>query len=338
MTAWPVVVLGGVAAATALAVALVHRILVARAVLDAPNDRSSHTRPTPRGGGIGVLAILLPAWLALLALDATPDWRGFLVPAAAFGLALVSWRDDVVGLEALPRLLAHIGAAAIGLAALPGPVFQGLLPAWLDAILAVIAWVWFVNLCNFMDGIDGMAGVETAALGAGAFAVLTAGGVAADILPLQALALGAAALGFLAHNWQPARLFLGDVGSVPLGFLAGYLLLSLAGHGHWLPALILALYYLADATLTLARRALAGEKVWLAHRRHFYQRAVQRGRSHATVAGAVAGADLALMALAALAAAAGPGVTPTGAACLGAAALVVAALLGWMARGQRPAA
>jgi len=336
VTAWPIVFLGLVAAATALSVALAHRILVARAVLDAPNDRSSHTRPTPRGGGIGVLAILLPAWLAPFLLDAPADWRAFLVPAAAFGLALVSWRDDVAGLGALPRFLAHIGAAAIGIAALPGPVFQGLLPGWLDGALAVIAWVWFVNLCNFMDGIDGMAGVETTALGIGVFAVLAAAGMATGPVPLQALALGAAALGFLAHNWQPARLFLGDVGSVPLGFLAGFLLLSLAGNGHFLPALILALYYLADATLTLLRRACAGRKVWQAHREHFYQHAVQRGLPHAAVAGAVAAADLALMALALLAAAAGPGVTPTGAACLGAAALVVAALLAWMAR--RPVA
>lgn len=336
MTAWPVVVVGLVAATTALSVALVHRVLVARAVLDAPNDRSSHTRPTPSGGGIGVLAVLLPAWLAPLLMHAPADWRAFLVPAAALGLALVSWRDDIAGLGALPRLLAHIGAASIGLEALPGPVFHGLLPAWLDAIVAVIAWVWFVNLCNFMDGIDGMAGVETAALGTGAFAALAAAGVAAGPVPLQALALGAAALGFLVHNWQPARLFLGDVGSVPLGFLAGFLLLALAGHGHWLPALALALYYLADATLTLLRRALAGRKVWQAHCEHFYQHAVRSGLSHAAVAGAVAAANLALMALAVLAAAAGPGLTPTGAACLGAAALVVAALLAWMAR--RPAA
>ncbi|MGE0254681.1 MAG: hypothetical protein AB7N54_03980 [Alphaproteobacteria bacterium] len=337
MSALPVVVIGLVAAAAALAVALAHRFLVARAVLDAPNDRSSHSLPTPRGGGIGVLVVLLPAWLALSLWHDAADWRAVLIPAAALGLALVSWRDDIAGLGALPRLLVHVAAAAVGVAALPGPVFHGLFPVWLDATVTVLAWVWFVNLYNFMDGIDGITGVATAALGAGVFAVLAASGTGAGGMELQALALAAAAIGFLAHNWHPARLFLGDVGSVPLGFLAGFLLLALAARGYWGAALILPLYHLADATLTLFRRVLAGERVWQAHRTHFYQRAVRHGRSHATVCGGVALANLALVALATASTLSGPGPTAVAGACAAAAIVVVAALLSWLARAPRSA-
>src|SRR3546814_8785143 len=126
----------------------------------------------------------------------------------------------------------------------------------------------------------------------------------------------------------PAKVFLGDVGSVPLGFLLGWLLLGLAAAGHWAAALILPLYYLADATITLGCRALRREKIWQAHREHFYQRAVQRGRSHATVSRAVFGVNACLAALA-LASLTAPWMA------LVAAALVVAGLLAWMARCRR---
>jgi len=108
------------------------------------------------------------------------------------------------------------------------------------------------------------------------------------------------ALGFLAWNWAPAKLFLGDVGSIPLGYLTGWLLLGMAGEGHWAPALILPLYYLVDATLTLLRRAARFEKIWHAHREHFYQRAVQAGLDHGGVVLRILGANLALIALAVL--------------------------------------
>ena len=120
-----------------------------------------------------------------------------------------------------------------------------------------------------------------------------------DGTPILAAAVAGAALGFLAWNWQPAKLFLGDVGSVPLGFLLAWLLLSLAAHGHWAAALILPGYFLADASWTLARRALRGAPVWRAHREHIYQQAVQAGASHAQVSGAVAVANLALVGCAA---------------------------------------
>ncbi len=261
-----------------------------RQILDTPNHRSSHTRATPRGGGIGLLAAALTALFAFaLATSTFMPW--LMLIAAAAGLAVVSWRDDRGHVPARWRLLAQVAAVAAGLAVLDGgPVFQGLLPRWLDLVAAGLAWVWFVNLTNFMDGIDGITGVEAASIGIGLALV---GAPAAP-----ALIMAAAALGFLRWNWHPARLFMGDVGSVPLGYLLGALLLLLAKSGHWAPALILPAYYLADATWTLGRRLLQGRKVWEAHREHFYQQAVHRGWSHGRVALAVGLVNAGLVALA----------------------------------------
>jgi UDP-N-acetylmuramyl pentapeptide phosphotransferase/UDP-N-acetylglucosamine-1-phosphate transferase len=201
-------------------------------------------------------------------------------------------------------------------------VFQELLPDWLDTVAAAVLWLWFLNLFNFMDGIDGITGVETVAIGGGlaAFALFAGEGPSTAWFGAT---LAAAAAGFLVWNWHPARIFLGDVGSVPVGYLLGFLLLSLAAQGHWAPALILPGYYLADATITLVRRTLRGERIWQAHAQHFYQRAVQDGLSHAQVSLAILAADLVLIGLA-MTALAHP--LPS----VAAAALVVAALLAWM--------
>jgi UDP-N-acetylmuramyl pentapeptide phosphotransferase/UDP-N-acetylglucosamine-1-phosphate transferase len=273
------------------------RRLRARAILDRPNERSSHDVPTPRGGGIGILAALLPAWVAIIVLgysDAAP----LVAVCGALVLALVSWRDDIGGLSPALRLAVQALAVAVGLAVLPGAgtAFQDLLPPWLDRLVSGVLWLWFVNAFNFMDGIDGIAGTEAAAIGAGvALLALTHLEIVGLGNGLFGAALAAAALAFLRWNWQPARLFMGDVGSVPLGYLLGWLLLALAGSGYWAPAIILPLYFLADASWTLLRRLGRGEKVWRAHREHLYQRAVQAGRSHAEVALRVMAADIVLI-------------------------------------------
>ncbi len=323
----PAILVGGFAgvlAATLVAVGVVRHLLLRLAILDQPNPRSSHTTPTPRGGGIGVLAVLLPAWAAILAaVSAGGTW--WLVPLGALALACVSWLDDVRGLPPLTRLAVQLVAAGVAALSLPGPIFQGLLPPLADAMVAVLLWVWFVNLFNFMDGIDGLAGVEAASVGMGLFVVTILAGTAAS-LGWLGLAVAASALGFLYWNWQPARIFLGDSGSVPLGFLIGWLCLALAAHGQWAASVILPLYYLGDATLTLLRRLVRGERVWQAHRTHFYQFAVQRGLGHAQVCTRVLGANLALVLLAAAAVLWSPWLA------LAAAALVVAATLAWLAR------
>ncbi len=304
--------------------------LAARAILDRPNERSSHTRPTPRGGGIAVIGALLPAWIAIALLKDQARLVDFLVPAIAAALALLSWRDDRAGLPVSVRLAAQAAAVILTLAAMPGVTNasgafgQG----WPSMVLVALAWVWFVNLYNFMDGIDGIAGVETASIGLGV--VVAASAAMLDwSLPAMGVTAVAAALGFLRWNRHPARIFLGDVGSIPLGYLLGWLLLLLALEGQWAAALILPAYYLADATLTLLRRVTRGDRVWQAHRSHFYQRAVASGWSHGQVVQRIAFANIALIAAATIAVSGWP------LAGLAVAAVVVVLLLVLLGRGRR---
>jgi UDP-N-acetylmuramyl pentapeptide phosphotransferase/UDP-N-acetylglucosamine-1-phosphate transferase len=328
----PILSAAGIAATTGILSAFGTRrlipLLLRRGMLDRPNERSSHTVPTPRGGGIAVVGTLLLAWLLLLLLgEVRPALAAVMLGSVA--LAAVSWIDDLGGLPQGLRLLAQFAAAALGLLSLP-PAAGGLVgvPAILLYPAIVILWVWGTNLFNFMDGIDGIAGGEAAAIGCG-LVLLSAVGAAGgpETLMLAAALLGASA-GFLVWNWPPARIFLGDVGSVPLGYLLGFLLIGLALSGHWRAALILPLYFLADATLTLARRLLRGERVWQAHREHFYQHAVAQGLSHRAVTSRVVAADIALL-LCAWAAEAG-----LGALALATAFLVVLALLWALAQGR----
>jgi UDP-N-acetylmuramyl pentapeptide phosphotransferase/UDP-N-acetylglucosamine-1-phosphate transferase len=271
-------------------------ILRRTAMLDRPNERSSHIVPTPRGGGIAVVAAILLGWLALIGI-APVSHRLFAVMAGALLLAVVSGLDDRRSLPALPRLLAQIVAVALGMVALAplGPVFQDRLPPVLDIMAATLLWVWFVNLFNFMDGIDGIDGSEAAAIALGLVAFATFGVGSAPVFATLAATIGAAALAFLMWNWSPAKIFLGDAGSIPLGYLLGFLLLAEAARGFWKVALILPLYFLADATITLLRRLARGERVWQAHREHFYQQAVQRGLGHADVVKRVIAADVVLI-------------------------------------------
>jgi len=318
----PAVVAAGASfALTGLATRQVLGWLTRKQILDRPNERSSHTIAVPRGGGMAVTPIVALVWIGVAV------WSGqspFLILAGlALGLMGLSWLDDRRGLPPLPRFAAHALAVAVGLSLL-GPdqrVFQGLLPLWGDRLLAGLGWLWFVNLYNFMDGIDGITGTETASVGGGIALVTLAAGLGLGPLPF-ALALAAAGLGFLLWNWPPARIFLGDCGSIPLGFLLGALLVGLAAQGQVAAALILPGYYLADATITLLWRALDRERIWQPHRRHFYQRAVRGGRSHGDVTRAILVGNLALIGWAILAAAGFP------AWASGGAALTVALLLG----------
>lgn len=331
---WTIVILAtGTALATSAMVWLVRGQLLRHDILDRPNARSSHDVPTPRGGGIGIMSVLLPVWIAIaFAVPSEPGITArWVIPLAAIALASISWIDDLRTLGALPRLGVQLVTAIAGVLVLPGPVFQGLLPAWLDATIAAIGWIWFVNLFNFMDGIDGITAVEALGIGGG---IALLGFLVVDsqtALAWHGLVIAAAAAGFLVWNWHPARIFLGDIGSIPLGYLLGWLLLSLAVSGHLQAAIILPLYYLVDATITLLHRLKRGEKVWRAHREHYYQKAVQNGRSHAQVSGAVALTNMGLVALAVMTALAVPG-SPWRWITVLAALLLVISLLVWMKR------
>jgi UDP-N-acetylmuramyl pentapeptide phosphotransferase/UDP-N-acetylglucosamine-1-phosphate transferase len=184
--------------------------------------------------------------------------------------------DDMRGLPVAPRFLLQALAVGAVIAALP-PEWRVLapLPWWAERALLLVAGLWFVNLVNFMDGIDWMTVAETIPLTLGLVLVGIAGALPPAAI-VVALALGGATAGFAPFNRPVARLFLGDVGSLPIGLMLCWLLLLLAARGHVAAALLLPLYYLADATITLARRIVQGEAVWQAHRSHFYQRATER--------------------------------------------------------------
>lgn len=285
------------------------RELRRRAILDHPNARSSHAAPTPRGGGIAIVAALAltgGAALGLGYLDVDSGW----VLGGVIVLAVLSFVDDVRTLSARARLLGQVAVVMTGLWLFHDSgsgswlVLDGLLPSWLDGIVAGLAWLWFLNLFNFMDGIDGISGVETVTIGIGLAAIWLLVPLAPGFAPTVVLTglAAAATAGFLVWNWHPARIFMGDVGSVPLGFLLGWALLDLAATGAWAAAAILPLYYLADATLTLLRRMARGEPVWRAHRSHAYQRATQRGLDHAQVSRRIALFNAPLVGLAVIAA------------------------------------
>lgn len=267
-----------------------------KAILDMPNHRSSHVVPTPRGGGLAVTPLLIVMVGAVFLWSGNSGLQQWLMLIAAVGLGTLSWFDDRHNLSPAIRFACQFMAVIVGIFAIDGPVLQGLVPMWLDRILVVLAWVWFLNLFNFMDGIDGITGVEAGSIGLGIF-ILALLAPLPEFVDLGYIGLGVLSImaGFLIWNWHPAKLFLGDVGSVPLGFVLGWLLLELAARGAWMPALILPSYYLLDATFTLIKRGLRGEKVWQAHREHFYQQATQRGMSHARVSALIALANLALI-------------------------------------------
>jgi len=270
-------------------------VMTASRRLEPPNARSMHRVPVPAGAGIAMVGTTLALW---------PWWHGrvdgaHLVLLASFaGLGALSWIDDRRQLPVAIRLGAQALVVALCLAALPSDArVMQVGPLILERILLGLAWLWFINLFNFMDGIDGLAGSETIAVALGYLALLTYAGLADPFWRL-ALVIAASAAGYLFWNWHPARVFMGDAGSIPLGFLVGWLMLDLALRGQWAAGLILPLYFVADATFTLLARAYRGEKLWQAHRQHFYQRAVLGGATPARVVCRVGAANVMLVVLA----------------------------------------
>jgi Fuc2NAc and GlcNAc transferase len=260
------------------ATVLVLRAAVRRQLLDQPNARSSHSVPTPRGGGlafVGVFLLLLPVVVAL-----EPDSGRLALALGAGGLAVaaVGLVDDLRNVAAPVRAAVHALAAVLAVVLLGLPGGRGTLAVAGAALLVVVALVWVVNLCNFMDGIDGLAGGQAVVAAAGI--ALLASGVPA--VTAVALVLAGAVLGFLVLNAPPARIFMGDVGSGFLGFVLGVLVLQTwAEAGVALPvAALLLAPFLVDATGTLALRVLRGERWYEPHRDHVYQRLTRSGLTH----------------------------------------------------------
>ena len=254
-----------------MAIAWLRRSPTAALLPDVPNERSLHAVVTPRVGGLGLLAGALPvaAWFA--------DTPVAVVLACAFLLAVVSAADDRHSLPIAVRLPAHVAAAAVAILAIAAPSTARDAIGLVEAAVALAAIVWMTNLYNFMDGSDGLAGGMTL-IGFGALAI-AAGEARQWPLAAACAAIACASLGFLAHNFPPARVFMGDAGSVPLGFLAGALGLHGVLSGAWPLALPVVAFspFIADASVTLARRVARGEPFWRAHRSHYYQRLVLSG-------------------------------------------------------------
>ncbi|PZN99735.1 MAG: glycosyl transferase [Hyphomicrobiales bacterium] len=298
----PLLILLSAAAISALLCVLLRPLLV-RYALARPNARSSHRVPTPQGGGIAVLAgAFLAIGLVLQGLPPLPgaDSLAFVVTVSVV-LAVVGAWDDIRPLSAGLRLcLQALCVAVVIVYAAPNVrLFPELMPLAVERCLALLAGMWFVNLTNFMDGIDWITIAGIVPL-AGALALAGATGLIDPASGLLAAALCGGLLGFAPFNKPTARLFLGDVGSLPIGLLSAYLLYRLAGTGALAAALILPLYHVADATITLLRRLLRREKIWEAHRSHFYQQATTNGHGVLSVVTLVSLLNCALVGLATL--------------------------------------
>jgi UDP-N-acetylmuramyl pentapeptide phosphotransferase/UDP-N-acetylglucosamine-1-phosphate transferase len=335
LSAFDVVSVLLIAAAASAGLIAALRPLIARYALAQPNARSSHATPTPQGGGIAVIAATLIGLLAAVALSAIATatilalWP---LAAAVAVLAVTGVCDDIFHVPVGARLVLQFVAVGLVVAVLPDHArVVPLLPWWIERVVLLIGGVYVVNVVNFMDGIDLMTVAEVVPVAGGLYLLSLAGAV----LPhesLVAVALLGAMLGFAPFNRPVAKLFLGDVGSLPIGLLLFWLLLQLATRGHLAAALLLPLYYLADATVTLLRRIARRENVLEGHRSHFYQRATDRGIPVVDVVGRVCLVNVLLALLAVASVVASSPWLRMAAPALGVAA--VAGLLAHFARGR----
>ena len=275
------------------------RPLLLKHALAKPNARSSHRIPTPQGAGIAVIAAtLVVAGLIIACADASTSNFPIVVFGSTLFLAVVGFADDLKSIPVPRRLILQAISVGAILFAAPGDLrIVPALPFWIERGLILLTGLWFVNLVNFMDGLDWMTVAEVVPITA---AMIILGSLGEFPIPatVVAAALFGAMIGFAPFNRPVATIFLGDVGSLPIGLLLGWCLLQLAWHQHFASALLLPLYYLSDATVTLLRRVVRGEPFWAAHRSHFYQRATDNGFTVLQVVREVFVLNLALAALA----------------------------------------
>ncbi len=259
-----------ISAAVTMLLALILTLSKHGTIEDIPNERSLHDRPIPRTGGIALLAGIMSGWVLLFKF-----WSWWIV-APLMGLFILSLIDDVRGLKPSTRLAGHF------IAALCVVLGSGMSWMWMLPVLLYI--VWMTNLYNFMDGSDGLAGgMALAGFSFYGIASLMSGNASFAMLNFT---VGAAAMGFLYHNFHPAKIFMGDAGSIPLGFLASAFGVMGWQKGYWpfwFPLLVFS-PFVVDATLTLFRRARNRERLYVAHCSHYYQRLVKMGWGHRNTA------------------------------------------------------
>jgi Fuc2NAc and GlcNAc transferase len=274
---------------TAWLTGVTRRLALSHNMLDVPNERSSHTAATPRAGGIPLVLVSLSGWLVLTLMNVLRPGIFVALLGGGIAVAAVGFLDDRRSVSAGARLSVHVVAALWACA------WIGELPAlrfgdeivrlgWAGNALAVVGVVWVLNLFNFMDGIDGIAASEAAFVACGGALLMHLAGTNTGISS-AGLVFGAACVGFLFWNWPPAKIFMGDVGSGYVGYVLGVLALAAAHENSAVAWVWLALggLFFVDATVTLVRRALQGERLQDAHRRHAYQWLARRWRSHRRV-------------------------------------------------------
>ena len=246
-----------------------------RKIFDIPNQRSSHSKPVPTGGGLIINLCILGIIFFLDPYDKIP------AIIAIVGLGFISWKNDIKNINVIIRLLFQILFISFYFLYLFNIGFyeQNQL---IHILFTILIFTWFINIFNFMDGIDGISGTMTITICLGIiFAYLVNN---SQYFPSFEILIIGTCLAFLYCNWNPAKIFLGDVGSIVLGFvcvLSLYWLLLDGNTWHW--SISLAMYYVLDTTLTLINRFISGKKIWQAHKEHYYQKAVQSGMSHSTV-------------------------------------------------------
>lgn len=331
-------ILGGLG--LALSAAVVSGLLISalmpllrRYALARPNARSSHTVPTPQGAGIAIIAIPIVILIFGYLSQGQDQWQ-LLLAAGLVLLALTGAIDDVHPLPVFLRLLVQLVSAYLVVIARPEPVqILPLLPHWLETAVLVIGLVWFINLTNFMDGIDGITVVQKSCVSLGVVLLLAiVASPAGSYVGPVAIGLLGALVGFIPFNKHVASAFMGDVGSLPIGALTGWMLIVVAAEGYVAAALLLPMYYIADATVTLYRRWKRGEKLHEAHRSHFYQVAVQRGFLVPEVTNRILGLNIALGLLAFVSVEAGSAVVDIAVVLVG--VILTAALMRHFDRGR----
>ncbi|WP_341748105.1 UDP-phosphate alpha-N-acetylglucosaminyltransferase [Candidatus Tisiphia endosymbiont of Dascillus cervinus] len=273
-------------------------------VVDIPDPRRAHSRITPRGGGLAIVIVVIIALIAYEYFSTKTLINSIKIVPLLLIISSISFLDDLISIPIFVRLIFHIicSTIAIFLFLFPVVLFHHELPLYIDFMLSIIGLIVFLNIYNFLDGIDGISGAESIHL---SITILILCYLKSDIIintnfiiVLNIIIL-ACSIGFLIFNWHPAKIFLGDVGSISLGFLLGLclLLISASSVHLFVASSIASLYYLADGGLTILIRLVNKEKIWQPHLKHFFQKAVRNGKSHKEVVSRIIICNILLMVL-----------------------------------------
>ncbi|MDR0774814.1 MAG: UDP-phosphate alpha-N-acetylglucosaminyltransferase [Rickettsia sp.] len=273
-------------------------------VVDIPDPRRVHSRITPRGGGLAIVIVVIIALIAYEYFSTKTLINSIKIVPLLLIISTISFLDDLISIPIFVRLIFHIicSTIAIFLFLFPVVLFHHELPLYIDFVLSIIGLIVFLNIYNFLDGIDGISGAESIHL---SITILILCYLKSDIIininfiiVLNIIIL-ACSIGFLIFNWHPAKIFLGDVGSISLGFLLGLclLLISASSVHLFVASSIASLYYLADGGLTILIRLVNKEKIWQPHLKHFFQKAVRNGKSHKEVVSRIIICNILLMVL-----------------------------------------